>query len=148
MSKVNEKTTQEKTTFSDSDTLKEHQKNLTLSIDAALMNASNEKFRLLLERLATMLPREEFIETLQVLSTGNDLTEDADFNPLTTKEEEIIIRLAQGQRNRQIAEELFISSHTVRTHRNNIHRKLKIIGRCANPVIYYKNYVVQKMKKK
>ncbi len=147
MSESNGKSKSGKANFSDFETHQEPPKNLSLSIDAALMKASSEKFRLLLERLSTMLPREEFVETLNLLSSDNNMNGDDDVKTLTKKEEEIIIRLAKGQRNKQIAEELFISSHTVRTHRNNIHRKLKIIGKCANPVVFYERYVLHKINK-
>lgn len=46
--------------------------------------------------------------------------------PLTTREQSILLRLAQGKSNRQLADELEISVHTVETHRRNIKRKLGI----------------------
>jgi DNA-binding NarL/FixJ family response regulator len=114
-------------------------------IDSVLSGVSKQGLRVLLENLSSMLPKNEFAEVLSILSTGSsseDVGED-DFptNLLTPKEEEIIFRLAQGQRNQQIAKELFISCHTVRTHRNSIHRKLKICGKGLNPLVFYKKYV-------
>jgi DNA-binding NarL/FixJ family response regulator len=45
---------------------------------------------------------------------------------LTDREVEIIRALADGQTSDQIATELFISEHTVRTHRKNILKKLDL----------------------
>ncbi len=46
--------------------------------------------------------------------------------PLTSREQTILLKLAQGKSNRELAEELEISVHTVETHRRNIKRKLGI----------------------
>lgn len=46
--------------------------------------------------------------------------------PLSTREIEIIKLVAAGQSSTQIAEQLFISEHTVKTHRKNIFKKLGI----------------------
>lgn len=48
------------------------------------------------------------------------------FQTLTAREKEILNLIANGFSNTQIGERLFISPHTVRTHRNNIWRKLSI----------------------
>lgn len=45
---------------------------------------------------------------------------------LTTREQTILLQLAQGQSNREVAEVLEISVRTVETHRKNIKRKLGI----------------------
>jgi LuxR family transcriptional regulator len=47
-------------------------------------------------------------------------------NSLTIREKEIIKLIFQGYSSKQIAEKLFISPHTVGTHRKNIKYKLKI----------------------
>ncbi|RED52211.1 response regulator transcription factor [Aestuariispira insulae] len=47
-------------------------------------------------------------------------------NPLTTREQTILILLAQGKSNKHVARELDISVRTAETHRRNIKRKLKI----------------------
>ncbi len=49
--------------------------------------------------------------------------------PLTRREEEIIGYVAKGYRNREIAEILFLSSETVRTHIRNIYAKLQANSR-------------------
>lgn len=45
---------------------------------------------------------------------------------ISAREKEIICLVAQGKTNREIADELFISTHTVITHRKNITQKLGI----------------------
>lgn len=47
-------------------------------------------------------------------------------NSLTRREKEIIKLILKGYKSKQIAEELFLSPHTVRTHRKNIWHKLEI----------------------
>ncbi|MCF2903576.1 response regulator transcription factor [Octadecabacter sp. CECT 8868] len=46
--------------------------------------------------------------------------------PLTSREQEILLELAQGKSNKDVAEGLHISVRTVETHRKNIKRKLGI----------------------
>ncbi|MEM7720582.1 MAG: response regulator transcription factor [Pseudomonadota bacterium] len=45
---------------------------------------------------------------------------------LTSREQTVLLELAQGKSNRDVAETLEISIHTVETHRKNIKRKLGI----------------------
>lgn len=49
-------------------------------------------------------------------------------NQLTTREQEVLRHLANGESNKQIARELDLSVRTVETHRLNIKRKLGIEG--------------------
>ncbi len=49
-----------------------------------------------------------------------------DREPLTSREQTILLQLAQGKSNKQVAAELGISVRTVETHRKNIKRKLGI----------------------
>lgn len=46
--------------------------------------------------------------------------------PLTTREQAVLLLLADGKSNRDVAGQLDISVHTVETHRRNIKRKLGI----------------------
>ena len=54
---------------------------------------------------------------------------------LSTREIEIIRMVAEGQTNKEIAEKLFLSAHTVMTHRKNIMNKLGI-NNTAGIVMY------------
>ena len=47
-------------------------------------------------------------------------------NRLSARETTILKQIVKGFTNRQIADNLFLSIHTVMTHRKNIHRKLGI----------------------
>jgi DNA-binding NarL/FixJ family response regulator len=58
---------------------------------------------------------------------NTSLTENADEqNTLSVREKEIITGVVRGLTNKEIAKSLFLSTHTVITHRRNIARKLEI----------------------
>ncbi len=59
---------------------------------------------------------------IPVASTGD--TAAAQPNPLTERETEVLHLMAEGRRNREIAERLVVSEATVKTHVNNIFSKL------------------------
>ncbi len=72
----------------------------------------------------------QILETIQRASIDVD---DIDFESfscepvlLSERENEIIIFIAEGQTNAQIAETLFLSNHTINTHRKNIMAKLGV----------------------
>ena len=46
--------------------------------------------------------------------------------PLSRRELEVLTLIAQGNSNQQIAEQLYISVHTVKTHARRIHGKLGV----------------------
>lgn len=52
--------------------------------------------------------------------------EEGDQNTLSQREKEIVGCVVRGMTNKEIAEQLYISVHTVITHRRNITRKLQI----------------------
>jgi regulator of cell morphogenesis and NO signaling len=47
-------------------------------------------------------------------------------NDLSEREKDIVVQVAKGLSNKEIADALFISVNTVMTHRRNISRKLQI----------------------
>lgn len=49
--------------------------------------------------------------------------------PITTREKEILVHLAQGQTNKEISQKLTLSPSTVRNHISSIFAKLKISNR-------------------
>lgn len=51
--------------------------------------------------------------------------------PLTRKEIEVLARLAEGRSNREIADALFVTPATVKTHLGHIYNKLGVDGRQA-----------------
>ncbi len=59
----------------------------------------------------------------EILLANDDI---ASSGPLTTREQTILLLLADGNSNKHVARELNISVRTVETHRRNIKRKLQI----------------------
>jgi len=49
--------------------------------------------------------------------------------PLTEREKDVLTMVAQGASNKDIAEKLFVREVTVKTHLNNIFKKLKVTSR-------------------
>ena len=49
--------------------------------------------------------------------------------PITTREKEVLLHLAQGKTNKQISQKLMLSPSTVRNHISSIFSKLKISNR-------------------
>lgn len=71
--------------------------------------------------------RDKIIKKLQQLvHTTTTETEQTETNELSDREKEILISVAKGRINKEIAEEHHISIHTVITHRKNIIRKTGI----------------------
>lgn len=72
----------------------------------------------------------QILETIQLANLN---VEDIDIDALTCdpvliskRECEIIVMIAEGLTNQQIADQLFLSAHTVNTHRKNIMSKLGV----------------------
>ena len=53
-------------------------------------------------------------------------TENEEQQTLSAREKEIVVCVVKGMTNREIADRLFLSTHTVVTHRRNIARKLQV----------------------
>lgn len=65
--------------------------------------------------------------TLNLVMEARDSKEDdADSAQLSDREKEVLVCMAKGKRNSEIADELSISVHTVITHRKNIVKKTGI----------------------
>jgi DNA-binding NarL/FixJ family response regulator len=58
---------------------------------------------------------------------------------LTRREREILIMIAEGATNREIADKLFISRHTVKTHTHNIFKKINVSSRSQAALWAIKN---------
>jgi DNA-binding NarL/FixJ family response regulator len=72
----------------------------------------------------------QIVETIQQANLNVD---DIDFEAfscdavlISKREQEIIVLIAEGFKNTQIADQLFLSSHTINTHRKNIMSKLGV----------------------
>ena len=89
-------------------------------VDASLLSKYDESISIFddLERLSKKISG-----LLNVPSEEEDLeNQDA----LSQREKEIVICVVKGMTNKEIAEKLFLSIHTVITHRRNISKKLQI----------------------
>ena len=64
------------------------------------------------------------IEAFQVKQNANEI-----FQQLTRREQEMLEQLSKGFRYKEIADKLFISIETVRTHIRNIYEKLQVNSR-------------------
>jgi two-component system nitrate/nitrite response regulator NarL len=74
---------------------------------------------------------------------GHDKDPDAEkIATLTGREREVIALVAEGLRNKQVAERLFISEVTVRHHLTSIFAKLEVDGRFALVVYSYRHGLV------
>lgn len=63
--------------------------------------------------------------------------------PLSTREKEIVALVVRGLTNKEIAERLFLSPHTVITHRRNIARKLEIHSPTGLTIYAIVNHLVE-----
>lgn len=61
-----------------------------------------------------------------VAQNQNEENENEEQQALSLREKEIVVCVVKGMTNREIADKLFLSTHTVVTHRRNIARKLQI----------------------
>lgn len=89
-------------------------------IDASLLSKYDDSVSIFddLESLATKISRLEDIQPDEEESDSQEL--------LSQREKEIVICVVKGMTNKEIAENLFLSIHTVITHRRNISKKLQI----------------------
>jgi len=67
------------------------------------------------------------LQQFQELSSRSEA--EAFISPLTPREIEILSLVAIGAKNEEIAEKLFISSNTVKTHIYNIFKKIDVPNR-------------------
>lgn len=89
-------------------------------IDANLLSKYDDSISIFddLETLSNKITRLENIEQ-------PDIEEDG-LETLSQREKEIVVCVVKGMTNKEIAEKLFLSIHTVITHRRNISKKLQI----------------------
>jgi two-component system nitrate/nitrite response regulator NarL len=77
------------------------------------------------------LDRAATARVLSRMTSGDGDVERRKIETLTTREQEILALVAQGLRNKEIAEGLFISEVTVRHHLTSIFGKLEVNDRLA-----------------
>jgi len=89
------------------------------SIDVSLLRNYDDTISI----FETVEQMKEKLEKLYESPSGENSDE---INTLSVREKEIITCVVKGFTNKEIAGELFLSTHTVITHRRNIARKLEI----------------------
>ncbi|MBV9961517.1 MAG: response regulator transcription factor [Parafilimonas sp.] len=78
-------------------------------------------------------------KTLSLLKTGFSETKSAVACVLSAREQDVLLHLVEGLEYKQIAEQLFISPATVRTHISNIYEKLHVTSKAEAIKMAYKN---------
>lgn len=73
-----------------------------------------------------LIPCARLLTLQQHSSSGKTANEENSKEELSEREKEVLIKLVDGLSNKEIADALCISVHTVITHRKNIARKLQI----------------------
>lgn len=95
------------------------------------------------EAVAKVLRGEAFLDpalALNVLSRVRQLSHNLLQEELLTKrEKEVLLKVAEGNSNRRIAQELYLSEHTVRNHVSSLLQKLNFTSR-----VQLANYVHEK----
>jgi len=62
-------------------------------------------------------------------------------NSLTQREIEVLLLIADGKNNKEIADELYISEKTVKNHVSNIFRKIDVSDRTQAAIYVFKNHL-------
>ncbi len=110
----------------DTENLKNENKNssthffalITGAVDDKVLEAYDEKIHLYDDTDSVKAKLDGIFDILD--------SESEEFQSLTPREKEIIVGVVKGYTNKEIATNLFLSTHTVITHRRNIARKLEI----------------------
>ncbi|MFV0546459.1 MAG: response regulator transcription factor [Bacteroides sp.] len=89
-------------------------------VDTSLLNKFDDRLSIFdsIETITTKLSA--------LLNTAEEEDEDEGQETLSYREREIVVCVVKGMTNKEIADQLFLSIHTVITHRRNISRKLQI----------------------
>lgn len=93
---------------------------LTYITDANLLKDYDQSITLF-DDIATI--SRKLVELMHISQEESDASEQ---EALSQREKEIICLVVKGMTNKEIADQLFLSIHTVMTHRRNIARKLQI----------------------
>lgn len=107
-----------------------------------LCNHSNVEEILFVPAIRIM---EQKAKNADVSARISDIIKSADKGEaISDREREIIVCLVQGMSNKEIAAQLFISVHTVITHRRNISRKLQIHSLAGLTIYAIANNLIDK----
>ena len=109
--------------------------NPSLTDEEMLRELQQKSLRLIAFQSARLMQRFDAVVSIydtaeqikeKLRSVCNSRDGEASQELLSAREKEIIVGVVKGLTNKQIAERLFISAHTVITHRRNIAAKLQI----------------------
>jgi DNA-binding NarL/FixJ family response regulator len=82
-----------------------------------------------LDSTTTAAVMRQFSQVEEPASNSTQQSRDRDRTPLSHREREIVALVAQGFKNKEMAEKLFISEQTVKNHLHNIFDKLGVSDR-------------------
>lgn len=71
----------------------------------------------------------------------NNLEEEKKFNYLTKREYEVLLKIANGMSNKEIATILNVSERTIKNHISNIFKKIKVSDRTQAAIYAIKNHL-------
>lgn len=83
------------------------------------------------------------LERLNTEEISPEEGESDDQQTLSSREKEIVVCVVKGMTNREIADRLYLSTHTVITHRRNIARKLQVHSACGLTVYAIVNKLIE-----
>ena len=97
----------------------------------------------LLSRIEAVLRRSRTIQNKSQKSnvTINQINQ---FNSLTRREKDVLLLVTQGENNKSIAEKLVVSEITVKSHLNNIFKKLNVSNRTQAVLLAMQMNLVEK----
>lgn len=97
----------------------------------------------LLARIEAVLRRSRTIQNKNQKSnvTINQINQ---FNSLTRREKDVLLLVTQGENNKSIAEKLVVSEITVKSHLNNIFKKLNVSNRTQAVLLAMQMNLVEK----
>lgn len=97
----------------------------------------------LLARIEAVLRRSRSIQNKSQKSnvTINQINQ---FNSLTRREKDVLLLVTQGENNKSIAEKLVVSEITVKSHLNNIFKKLNVSNRTQAVLLAMQMNLVEK----
>lgn len=83
----------------------------------------------LLARIEALLRRSKWKDNRHNSIPGLSVNSDEPLDELTSREKEVLALVARGASNQEIAEKLFVREVTIKTHLNNIFKKLNVSNR-------------------
>ena len=100
----------------------------------------------LLARIEAVLRRSRTIQNKSQKSnvTINQINQINQFNSLTRREKDVLLLVTQGENNKSIAEKLVVSEITVKSHLNNIFKKLNVSNRTQAVLLAMQMNLVEK----